>query len=472
MSGPMTSILDGVSRHLASLPGPAGVVGRQVCADLAAPVRVAVVGRVSSGKSTLVNALLGARIAPTGAGETTLLPCWFEHGRFTTATAVAGERRIAVGLDGDHLPDRLPAEVNIWQQASGAWLEVTLAAPLLTEFELVDTPGVASVSQEVSARTAALLGESTGACAKRVDALLLVLTGSLQAEDAEAARMLIGSVPAVAGVPVVAALTRSDTLAPDLTEALARAGDLAAAIHSEHADTLAAVVPVVGLLASTGVTGALSERNVRDLRTLAGELLDDQHLILSDARLFADVESAVDPTNRRELVNQLGLSGLSWAIDLVRAHPDVNAQRLSDALEQVSGVARLVQTLRDTMVSRAELIKASAALARLETIAHDTSLPPGLSQQILGLAGAPQLLNLQLRRGVHLLAATRVPLPPDLAEEVAAARARGVEGLADRVPAKSASRWRGWQMLSDGPGKAGAAIMIRAHQVRAGGGVP
>jgi predicted GTPase len=61
----MTTLLSRVSADLAQLPGPAGVVGRQVSADLSAPVRVAVVGRVSSGKSTLVNALLGS---PTDGG--------------------------------------------------------------------------------------------------------------------------------------------------------------------------------------------------------------------------------------------------------------------------------------------------------------------------------------------------------------------------------------------------------------------
>ncbi len=470
MTGPMTTLLSRVSADLAQLPGPAGVVGRQVSADLSAPVRVAVVGRVSSGKSTLVNALLGSPIAPTGAGETTQVPCWFEHGRYTTATAVAGERRIPVSLEGDHLPDRLPAEVGIWDDDGGVALEVTLAAPLLTEFEIVDTPGVASVSHDISARTAALLGESTDACARRVDALVLVLTGSLQAEDAEAARLLIGSVPAVAGVPVVAALTRVDTLAADLVTAGQRAESLAAAIAAEHRDTLTAVVPVIGLLAATGVTGAVTERQVRDLRTLAEELADDQQVVLSDARLLTEIESLVSTESRRELVGLLGLSGLSWAIDFVRARPNAHARQLCDALEEVSGLSRLVSALRETMLSRAEMIKASAALARIEALANDRSLPAHLGQAIATLPSAPELVGLQLRRGLHLLSATRVPLPPDLAAEVASARSRGLAGLEAMAPAQAAARWRGWQMLSDGPGRAGAAIMIRAHQVRASGG--
>src|SRR5690242_17465035 len=46
-------------------------------ARLAEPLRVAVAGRVSSGKSTLVNALLGQPVAPTAAGECTKVVTWF-----------------------------------------------------------------------------------------------------------------------------------------------------------------------------------------------------------------------------------------------------------------------------------------------------------------------------------------------------------------------------------------------------------
>src|SRR5580658_6534382 len=45
------------------------------------PVRVAVVGPVNSGKSTIVNALLGQRIAPTDVSECTKLVAWFRYGR-------------------------------------------------------------------------------------------------------------------------------------------------------------------------------------------------------------------------------------------------------------------------------------------------------------------------------------------------------------------------------------------------------
>src|SRR5437764_12039294 len=47
---------------------------------LSAPLQVAVAGRIKSGKSTLVNALIGRRVAPTDVGECTRLVTRFQYG--------------------------------------------------------------------------------------------------------------------------------------------------------------------------------------------------------------------------------------------------------------------------------------------------------------------------------------------------------------------------------------------------------
>jgi len=53
---------------------------QQVIARLEAPLQVVVAGRISSGKSTLVNALIGRRVAPTAVGECTHLVTRFSYG--------------------------------------------------------------------------------------------------------------------------------------------------------------------------------------------------------------------------------------------------------------------------------------------------------------------------------------------------------------------------------------------------------
>ena len=51
------------------------------------PLRVAIAGRVKAGKSTLLNALVGERLAATDAGECTRIVTWYRHGLGYTVTA-------------------------------------------------------------------------------------------------------------------------------------------------------------------------------------------------------------------------------------------------------------------------------------------------------------------------------------------------------------------------------------------------
>ena len=51
------------------------------------PLRVAIAGRVKAGKSTLLNALVGERLAATDAGECTRIVTWYRHGLGYRVTA-------------------------------------------------------------------------------------------------------------------------------------------------------------------------------------------------------------------------------------------------------------------------------------------------------------------------------------------------------------------------------------------------
>ena len=82
MTGPLCARVaeacDRVSRRLPEGPGQDLV--RRVREGLDEPLRVAVAGRVNAGKSTLVNALLRQRVAPTDVSECTRYVTWYRYG--------------------------------------------------------------------------------------------------------------------------------------------------------------------------------------------------------------------------------------------------------------------------------------------------------------------------------------------------------------------------------------------------------
>lgn len=59
----------------------------RIGARLAEPIRIALAGPLKAGKSTLVNALVGADIAPTDATEATRIVTWYRHGPTPKVTA-------------------------------------------------------------------------------------------------------------------------------------------------------------------------------------------------------------------------------------------------------------------------------------------------------------------------------------------------------------------------------------------------
>ena len=69
---------------------------RAVRERLEGPLRVAIAGRVKAGKSTLLNALVGERLAPTDAGECTRIVSLYRKG---ASYQVAAEM-----LDGSQQP--------------------------------------------------------------------------------------------------------------------------------------------------------------------------------------------------------------------------------------------------------------------------------------------------------------------------------------------------------------------------------
>jgi GTPase SAR1 family protein len=129
----------------------------EASARLNQPLRLAIAGRVKAGKSTLLNALVGEELAPTDAGECTKIVTWYLG---------ADVPQVSVhGLDGS-------VRIRPYSRAGGA-LDVDLGAPAeevdhlevrwpssrLRDVTLIDTPGIASLSTDVSARASAVLSD-------------------------------------------------------------------------------------------------------------------------------------------------------------------------------------------------------------------------------------------------------------------------------------------------------------------------
>jgi GTP-binding protein EngB required for normal cell division len=164
---------------------------------------VAVIGRVSSGKSSLLNALLGAPVLPTGVLPMTSVPTRLRRGPVATAhLTYAHGRTVSYGID--RLTDFVTESHNPGNEKRVARVLVEYPSEVLPDgVVFVDTPGLGSVASRGALQTFAYLPRCDHA------AFLFDATAPLTEEDLG----LLGFLRE-AGITTSVLLSKADLLTP------------------------------------------------------------------------------------------------------------------------------------------------------------------------------------------------------------------------------------------------------------------
>ncbi len=332
------------------------------------PLRVAIAGRVKAGKSTLLNALVGERLAATDAGECTRVVTWYRHDRGYRVTAELrptgrqdlGFRRHDGSLDIDLGGIPLEAVERI---------DVGWPSRRLEDLVLIDTPGLESTDARGPARTTeALLDDSEGP--GEADAVLYLMR-HLHGTDARFLEAFGDrSVAYASPINSIVILSRADEIGAARPDALDSARLVA---HRYAADgrireLASGVVAVAGLIAETGAT--LRQWEFERLRDIARLETDRRDALLVCVDRFRDPGlSPHEPQVREELLHRFGLFGLRTAVGLIVRGTVRTATDLSGALLEMSGIPEVRRMLGDRYLARAQALKARTALAGLRSVA-------------------------------------------------------------------------------------------------------
>lgn len=336
------------------------------------PLRVAVAGRVKAGKSTLLNALLGERLAPVGAGECTRVVTWYRsapeprvvlHGTGGVQRPLP-VRRTRSGLDLD-LAGTAPEDVDR--------LVVDWPSAGLTSATWIDTPGISSLSTGISVATQSSL--VPGDRLPGADAIIF-LTRQMQPEDIA---FLTAFQRETGGVGVhtttLAVLSRADDVGGGRLDALLAAGRVAAAVAEIPAvrALTSAVIPVAGLVGLGGRT--LRQGDFVALRSLANgdRAAVDGMLLTADRFRRPDSPTAVSPAVRTDLLGRLGLFGVRLSVALIRTGIS-DAATLAEELVRRSGLRELQRLVDVTFTQRSAQLKAGTALRTVERILETTPI--------------------------------------------------------------------------------------------------
>ena len=358
---------------------------------LDAPPRIVVVGRLKSGKSTLVNALIGAPVAETAALEATNVVTVFQYG--------APDRAEAVLLNGERLPitiqrgevAALPAPVE-----EISFIHRWMPTASIKDFSLIDTPGLATLTVENEQRTRRILidgYEQTKAMSVDADAAVFLFDATPRMDEVKFIKDL-----GFTSLNTLGVLSRADSFGEGAL------GERDPLDHArQHADTLAAqlsssvltVIPVAGLLAETSHTGVITENDARVMASLAEATEFDLIDIIASGGDAAG--SGAGGTQQQEIcrrvVKLIGEYGLFRARNVARR----GASELNEWATTKSGVPELRQLLVTRFGKFATTHRAGRIVKEIESLAFSRQHP---KDQILNLVSTmrtdPRLITVFL----------------------------------------------------------------------------
>ncbi|MFE6748521.1 dynamin family protein [Kitasatospora purpeofusca] len=462
---------------------------------------VVVVGRISAGKSTLVNALIGEERVATGSQELT-----FNVNRLRYADTprllvrYREEGRPSVEYSPDRLAELTARREDDLEQLRGIReVLVEFPAPYLRLFELIDTPGLDSVYGEDSLNTLAFLRlrpEEVASTSRRhataADALLLVLpVRGPSTTDAEVVAHFLGrdfenSTP----LTTLGALTKCEDLwkegDPHPLVLGRRLADRILGDAPGMRRRLFDLTPVCGLLGQAAA--ALDEADVAALDELAALRPDFLSYLLGAASFFVgeDEGAPLDGARRRALWRRFGPYGLHTLCGLVR-DGERRVPELRAFLAEDSGLDGLRTQLADHFGHRSALLKLHTALERIRRMPQDLAAGVGpreraLLEEAIGLVEAlaldePGFAELRTLRELY---GGRLRLDAEAAEELRRLLGEFGRGPADRLglPADSGAdelraearrrhgvwlnRWQSGGL--SGPTRAAARAAVRAYE--------
>jgi GTPase SAR1 family protein len=324
-------------------------------------LRVAVGGRLNAGKSTLVNSLLGEKLAATDATECTRLVSWFTFG-LVNQVVIRLKDGAAVTLPAQPLASALTAAGHPAEEIS--IIEVRSSnTTLARDYTLVDTPGLDALSG-LDAMSLAALGQA--------DVLLYVMPhpGKNDQQALTELRETAGKA-GITALSTIGVLSRIDELGDGTGDPWPVARRLAQRYGRQLAALITVVIPVAGLLAETALGDSFTEADMRPLRRLHELSATDPAAV--EAALYTIEDFRGHPAlpltaeDRERLLALLGIYGIRAA--LAELDGGIRgAAALLKALRAHSGIDVLLDQLNRQFVDLADPLRARWAIQALDAV--------------------------------------------------------------------------------------------------------
>lgn len=354
-------------QHPATAPSAFQLEQLQLTEALRTRFTVAVMGQMRVGKSTLLNALIGKALAPTGVTETTATVNWFRYG--------TGEQcnTFRVHWNDGSTQDLPLTQVNEWvgtaeHATRTRWIDFFADSDFLQTANIVDTPGTRSVLETHETATQGFLAEKLEAetfkYGGRAHAVIYAINPVGRAADRDLLA-LFGErtrLPGASAYNSIAVVQKWEHLGTDPLREIERK---CVRLREQLQDHVAEVLPTSGLLAQAW------RETPQDLWHLVARLATESQTeavkeLLLSPEYFCEERSGVvlDRHTRTDLYQRLGWPVLRFALQHAQARKIDAGTALRQAMWEASGIDKLWQVLQTRFFALAGLVQASTVLRK------------------------------------------------------------------------------------------------------------
>lgn len=329
---------------------------------LSQPMQLAIIGRLSSSKSTLVNALLGdSSIAKTDKSEETYNVSWIKYGEIEDELTIVLKNNTKFRVPKSQLLDWTSRHGQASLKDLVGHIEISVNNEFLKSVNIIDTPGLDSAYGVDSQNTIRFLSEV------KPDAVIMLFTKSINAETLDILTDFQNNfcsdsfgISPMNAIGVMGKVDEMWKVMESSKSPISRGSYVIDSLKSSNPGlnkTFQNIFPVSALLGLGSRT--LTENDVTHLKRLV-DLTDRERIeTFANINFFLKEKQNIplSGTVREILLNKLGLFGIYSAVEYLKHNSLCSIQDLKFHLERESGLDKLLSAVVMHFGKRAAIIK-------------------------------------------------------------------------------------------------------------------
>lgn len=357
--------------------GESECVNLETCIDqaidkMSKPIEVAIIGKISSSKSTLVNALLGeAEVVRTGQMEETFNVSWIKYGDSCADIKVFfkdGSMKLIPRKDWARWTSHQESN-ELKEKVS--YIEVTYEHDILKRINIIDTPGLDALSEIDSKNTIAFL--------KNVhpDAVVMLFTKSIAESTMSVLNDFVSvnmdSTFVLSPLNAIGVLAKADTMWSVLNPKKDILGEgkrvISQTLYDKYPEVRHSIFDIFPLSALMGLAAStISNEDVVCLKhlSLVQESLLNEMLSSPDFLFDEGYAVGVSTAERKRLWQKFGMYGLYVLVDYLKQNTLATRYDLSQVLMKKSGFESFQRMVISHFGDRSTLIKAQNSIAAIK----------------------------------------------------------------------------------------------------------